>query len=169
MDAEQLCCLRNVAGTVGENALNVFPLHSRERWNGCRCHSAVDLVIEASICREYLVRVGWLAHIVIRAQLQSLHRRRNTSIAGQNDNGNGGVQPLDVLDQIQSTQAGHFQVEQDEIGTCAGHQTQRSFAIRRPLRFAASVAERPAKTVAECIIVIHHKYDEMIHSFLFRN
>ena len=60
-------------------------------------HGAV--LVQVPVRRQYLLCISGLTQIMVRSELQSLQRRRDTSVTGQNNYRNCGIQFLNALDQ----------------------------------------------------------------------
>src|SRR5437660_5146520 len=168
VDAKELCSLRDVAGTIGQHALDVLPLHpGQRRYRGGHVFLR-RVCVEIAVGGQYLFRVGRLAQVMVGSQPQCLHGCGNTSISREYDYGNGGIQLLDGLDHIESAETGHFEVQQDEIGADAAREMESFLRGVSFMGFAIPILECPAEAIPKYRIIVRHEYDEMIAGCLLR-
>jgi hypothetical protein len=162
MDAQEFRSLGYVTGAIGKNTLDVFPFHSSKRRYGRWGVFMRRVLIQIMVRIKDLLGVGRLTEVVIGAQFQRLHGRRDTSVTGQYDHRDGGIQLLDVLDQINSIETRHLQIEQDKVGTHASCETAGFFRSLCLMSLATAIVECPAKPIPEYRIVIDYKNNKMI-------
>ena len=158
MNAQKFCGLRYVSIAIGKNPLDVFPLDSGKRRHGGWGVFVGSINAQLSIGIENLFSVSRLCKVVICAEFQSLHRRRNASITREHHDCDCRINLLDALNQIQSAEIGHLQVEQHEVGTDAFRQLQALLLRAGFMSFATAVAKRAAQTASEYLVVIDN-YD----------
>jgi hypothetical protein len=87
---------------------------------GAQAH---DLALEGALLEQpahldaQRLDLEGLGHVVRRAALHGLHRRRNAVGSGEHDDGRRVGRAADLGEQIEAAAPGHHQVEQDEIGS----------------------------------------------------
>ncbi len=144
VDTKKLCCLGYVPTAIGENALNVLPFDPGEGWHTGWCVALGRVRTQFHICIENLIGIGRFCQVMVSPEFQRLHSRGNASVTGQHNHCDGGINLLNVLNQIESAEIGHLQIKQDQVRTDARRELQ-AFCLRVGLMgLAATVAKRSA-------------------------
>ena len=144
VNSEKLRGLADIAGAIRQHPLNVFPLNSREAWNGNWPGSLRRLSSDFLISRENLVHVHGFAQIVIRAQLQCLQRRRDTSISGEDNDCDRGVEGLDRRNGVEPIGFRHPQVEKNKIRAYLLRDFEDVCSVAEAMGFPSSSSKRAA-------------------------
>ena len=168
MDSEEFCCLRYITGAIRKDALNMFPFDSRKRRDRRRSLPRDRAFDEVAIRGEDLFGIRRLAEVVIGAEFQRLHRGCDAAVSSEDDHRDGGIHLLDLLNEVESIEAGHLQIEQDEVGAYITSDLQRPCGGAGFVSFAASIPECPAQTVTECLIVVDDQYNERVACRFFK-
>jgi hypothetical protein len=159
VNAQKFRGLRNVSVAIGEHTLDVFPFNSGKRRHRSRRVFFGGIRAQLSIGIENLFSVSRLCKVVICAEFQSLHCRRNASITREHHDGDRRINLLDSLNQIQSAEIGHLQVEQHEVGADAFRELQALLLRAGFMSLATAVAKRATQTASEYLVVIdNHDY-----------
>src|SRR6185503_4744437 len=99
---------------------------------------------------------------MIRSKLQCLHRGCDTSIAGQYDYDDRRIVRLDVLDQVQSVDPRHLQIEQHKIGTQVARKLHGLGCRVSGMGFATAISKCAAESIAKRLIVVDYENDRRI-------
>ena len=106
---------------------------------------------------------------MVSPEFQRLHCSGNASVAGQHNYCDGGINLLNVLNQIESAEIGHLQIKQNKVRTDARRELQ-AFCLRVGLMgLAATVAKRAAEPVSKYLIVVYNDDSQTIGCYWFMN
>ena len=161
---EPLCRKRNVASAVGEDALNVFPLHPREAGNSCRLVRIGSRGGRRLIYCNDLIGVDRLAQVMIRASADRLYCSGDASPAREHNDEYGCVEDSQFPDDIESAFTPQPQIYDRQVRRVFSrqHQCLRSRARKQGLPPAR--IEGAAQPRAEQLIVIDNECREPLCS-----
>ena len=80
---------------------------------------------------EQLFAVIWFLQILERAQTQSIHRRIDRAVGGEQNDDDRFVKIGQFLEQVEAAHAGHFQIGQNEVEMPVGDKFHRRLARAR--------------------------------------
>jgi hypothetical protein len=160
VEAEEFCGLGDVAVTIGEDALDVFPLDAGEAGDGrAEGRERSGTGVEAAVGGEDFLCVGRFRHVVVGAEFGGCERSGDTAIAGEDDNANGFVEFAEGADDIETADAGEAEIDESEVrgqeasGLNGGRAVGGAFGLPSP------VGESPAEAGTEDVVVIDNEDD----------
>ena len=124
----------------------------------------VDLVLHPAHLERlldldlHLLDFERLLHVVERARLHGLDRRRDRSERGHQDDGRRGMQRLRRLEHIETGAATHLQVADDDIEEPLVELLDGGVTVRGLLDIVASFGHRLGKAPAERVVVVSDQY-----------
>ena len=163
MHPQQFGALRDIAAAIRQYPLNVFPFDAGKGWDRHgRLPASAFAIPECFKRRKNLLHVNWFAEVMVGAALDCLNRGRDTSITGQHNDRDGGIQLPLVPDYVEPGFASHFQVHDGQVGGQFDGESSRRGAVGGAKRFPAAKLERPAQPFAKPLVVIDDQHCRLI-------
>jgi hypothetical protein len=126
----------------------------RELQPGLRLLAAVtpNQGVEA---REQLLEGEGLDQVVVRAGVEPLHPRRDVGSGGEHQNRRAVPTSSHDLTRLHPVEAGHHQVEDDNVRSVALHETEAFLAVGRQRHVEPAQHERSPECLPDRPLVIH--------------
>src|SRR5262245_26420353 len=129
MNSQKLCGLTDIPRAIGQHALNVLPFDTCKAGYRNRRLFPRQFRAKVLIRRENLVHVDGFAEVMIRAELQCLQRRRNAAVSRKNDQSGCCVERLERLNEIETADVRHLEIEQNKVRTQSAREFQSVWTI----------------------------------------
>jgi len=158
VDPEDTGGFGDVAATIGENAVDVFPFGASEgsggvggfggieRWGVVSCESSEDLV-----------GIGGFGEVVDGSETHGVDSGGDTSVACQDNDFDRGIEGMDLLEQLKPGTFGESEIQDDFFGGVFENHCAGGFEGCGGADFKTTISQGAGEAFSKDIVVVHHQ------------